>query len=108
MSDRKILPNRRGSETFDLAHGNQRAKFQVTVGYFPGTRNPAEIFVANGAKAGSNVDAINRDCAILLSLCLQHGAPLETLKSAITREESGDASTVIGAVIDILAKNRTP
>lgn len=107
MSERKSLPHRRLAETFDLAHGNQRAAFQVTVGYFPDTGNPAEVFVANGAKAGSALDTVNRDCAILLSLCFQHGVPLQTLKSAITREQSGIASSVIGAVIDILAKGKS-
>lgn len=88
--------------TFELTHGNMRTKFQVTVGYFPDSGKPAEIFIT-GAKSGSEVDAVTRDGAIAVSLALQHGVPLETLRHAITRNEDGTPSTIVGAVIDKLA-----
>jgi hypothetical protein len=103
-----MLPQRRPNETFDLTHGNQRTKFQVTVGYYRqdgnGPAGPAEVFIT-GAKTGSEFEAVARDGAILLSLALQHGVPLETLKYTVTRNENGEPSTIVGAVIDILTKN---
>jgi hypothetical protein len=107
MSERRTLPQRRGNETFEITHGDQRRRFQVTVTYFEhdhaGPAGPAEVFVT-GAKAGSEFEAIARDGAILLSLCLQHGVPLSTIKGAITRNSNGDAGTIIGAVVDRLSK----
>ena len=40
--------------------------------------------------------------AVLLSIALQHGVPLETIKHALTREGNGTPSTIIGAVVDRL------
>ena len=98
MNGRDRLPNRRGAETLDLHVGN--FTFQVTVGHYRDGR-VGEVFVA-GAKVGSEMDAVTRDAAILLSLALQHGLPRETIKGAITREANGSASSVIGAIVDRL------
>lgn len=104
MTARRTLPQRRYSETFDLTHGDQRNTFQVTLGYFSADE-PGEVFIT-GAKSGSDVDATTRDCAILLSLCLQHGVPLATMRHAITREQDGSASTIIGKVIERLMEDK--
>jgi hypothetical protein len=47
---------------------------------------------------------IARDGAVLLSLALQYGAELENIRSAITRDEQGAPSSVVGAVIDRLCE----
>ena len=99
---RKILPQRRRSETFFMHHGKH--KFQVTVGYFT-TEEIGEVFIS-GAKTGSEMDALCRDAAILLSLALQHGTPLDIIRHAITREANGEASTIIGAVVDKLMQQQ--
>lgn len=98
MAERRVLPARREGETFDLIHGNQRNKFTVTVSCFS-DGSPAEVFIT-GPKVGSETEAIARDGAILLSLALQYGVPLYTMRHAITRNEQGQADTVIGRVID--------
>lgn len=100
MTHRRILPHRRASETFDLRHGDKNTTFKVSIGYDPGGA-PAEVFVT-GAKAGSEVEAVARDGAVLLSLALQYGVPLDVMAGAITRDASGQPSTVIGAVLDRL------
>jgi hypothetical protein len=51
------------------------------------------------------MDAITRDGAILLSLALQHGTPLETIANAITRNCRGEADSIIGAVVDRILKH---
>lgn len=103
MTQRTVLPQRRAAETFDLQHRHHRDPYRVTVGYVPGTDQPAEVFV-HGPKAGSESEALGRDGAILLSLAMQFGVPLETIRGAITREGNGEPSTIIGAVVDLLCR----
>ena len=105
---RQTLPNRRLAETFELKHGGQNTTFQVTTGFFALAddqvkRTVAEVFIS-GAKAGSEVEAVARDGAVLLSLALQYGVPLEIMRHAITRDSNGAASSIVGAVIDKLAR----
>jgi hypothetical protein len=100
---RRILPQRRAAETFDLTHGDMRTPFQVSVGFYEGAEDagPAEVFI-NGAKVGSVVEAVARDGAVLLSIALQHGVPLDVIQSAITRDSAGAPMSIIGAVVDKL------
>lgn len=100
MTDRHVLPHRRRSETFEIEHGGQNTVFAVTVGYYP-DHQPGEVFIS-GAKAGSEMDAVARDGAVLLSIAIQHGVPLKTIRHALTREHNGAPSTIIGAVVDRL------
>lgn len=103
LTDRRDqLPNRRYGETFELQHGGKRAVFTVTLGRYPDGR-VGEVFVSGG-KSGSESEANVRDGAILASLAIQHGAPIATLAAAITREGDGSPSTIIGVVLDQLAK----
>ena len=53
-------------------------------------------------KIGTAQDALARDIAILMSLALQHGCTLETIRDALTREADGAPSTIAGAVADKL------
>jgi len=95
---RRPLPQRRPAETFTVVHWNQ--PFAVTVGFYPdGT--PGEVFV-DARKTGGDVEAIARDAAVVISLALQHGAPLETIRHAVTRNGNGAPSSIVGAVIDAL------
>jgi hypothetical protein len=102
MSMRDVLPQRRGNETFEMRHGGQNTVFAVTLGFYPDGRL-GEVFI-HGAKAGSETDGIARDGAVLLSIALQYGVPLETIKHAITRDPNGAPSTIIGAVVDRLTE----
>jgi hypothetical protein len=101
---RQLLPQRRRAETFDLSYGGMAHAFAVTLGFYDDGAL-GEVFIS-GAKSGEAVEAIARDGAVLMSLALQHGANLETLASAITRDGQGAPSSVIGAVIDHLRKGR--
>ena len=102
MTERNALPMRRRSETFNLAYGGARKDHVVTVGFYAdGT--PGEVFISGG-RSGEQVEAIARDGAVLLSLALQHGVALDTIKHAVTRDAQGAPSSIVGAVVDKLAE----
>ena len=78
---RRTLPQRRASETFDLRFWNQN--FSITIGrYRDGTLG--EIFI-DGGKSGQDVQSTSRDAAVVISLALQHGVPIETIPARCRR-----------------------
>ena len=97
---RRPLPMRRRCETFELPFGGLTKGHVVTVGYYADD-TPGEVFISGG-KSGEQVEAIARDGAVVLSLALQYGVPLESVRSAITRTGSGEPSSIVGAVVDRL------
>ena len=96
MSLRRRLPDRRSTETFALDHNGQT--YEVSIGSFD-DGSIAEVF-ASSRKIGTEMDALARDAAVLLSIALQFGVPLETFASALTRNEQGEPSSFVGALID--------
>ncbi|MBB4042050.1 hypothetical protein GGR34_003735 [Microvirga flocculans] len=80
-STRERLPNRRPSESFDFEHGG--IIYRAEYSRYPDGR-VAEIFV-NGEKVDSATDIAMRDCAIILSFALQHGATIDQILPALTR-----------------------
>jgi hypothetical protein len=107
MTDRRRLPDRRRNESYDERHGNHL--WHVTVGFYPDDA-PGEVFLDSyGAKVGSELEAHAHDLAILFSLGLQYGVPIDTIAHALLREADGSPSTVIGAVADrLMRKGATP
>ena len=99
---RKPLPQRRRSETFKFQFRAHRASYHATTGYFA-DNTLGELFL-NTSKTGSQSEADARDFAILISLLLQHGCTLETIRGALTREMDGSPSTLAGTVTDLLVK----
>jgi len=98
---RRRLPNRRFSETFSLeSHG---MRFTATISRFD-DGGLAEIFLSNH-KAGSQADANACDAAVVCSLALQHGVPLETIHRALMRDGSGHPRTALGVALDHIAKD---
>lgn len=98
MTSRQELPMRRHAETFDLDYNNLR--HVVTIGRYPDGKI-GEVFI-NFPKSGMQAEAIARDGAVLLSLALQYGAPLENMRTAVTRDARGEPSSIVGAVVDKL------
>ncbi|HMA70856.1 MAG TPA: hypothetical protein VKP67_05115 [Xanthobacteraceae bacterium] len=47
------------------------------------------------------------DSAVLCSIALQHGVPVETLRRALMRDSQGKPSGPFGMVLDQLAKEGT-
>ena len=94
---RRTLPQRRAAETFDMRFWNQ--PFTVTVGFYAdGT--PGEVFI--DSRSGGDVEAVARDAAVTLSLGLQHGVPIESIRHAVTRGVSEEPASILGAVVDCI------
>lgn len=51
-------------------------------------------------KDGTPISTIARDSAILLSLALQNGADINGIRSALCRDEAGNAMGPVGALLD--------
>lgn len=94
---RHPLPNRRPQSSFEIQHGHGRHnRFTVSIGSDGSSPDVREVFVSGHP---SEVMNTVRDSAILLSLALQYGCPLETISHALTRGEDDRPATVIGAVV---------
>jgi hypothetical protein len=78
----------------------------VGVGFFDDGR-VAELFI-DAPKTASQMTAVMRDAAVLISLALQYGAPLDELKEAVTRLEDGTTpASPISAIIDAVTEFMT-
>ena len=99
---RERLPNRRLSHTEEFERDG--INIRMTVGYRP-TGEIGEIFL-NADRQNSMIDVLLYDAAIIASLALQHGAPLEQIARAIKRDGLGIASSPIGAALDRIEGGR--
>jgi hypothetical protein len=100
--NRDTLPNRRSNLTFTMSF--QGDKYHVTTGFY-GDGRFGETFInrirdKTASKLAEQLDAVCRDSAILISLCLQHKVTLETIRHSVTRDDDSSPMSVIGAIID--------
>ena len=101
MTTREALPQRRASCTASLFIGNDT--YAVTAGFYADGRI-GEVFVT-APKVGTDLEAILRDGAILLSFALQHGANLDELVHAMTRNGSGEVASILGRLAEAVKDN---
>ena len=101
---RRILPQRRCAETFDLVFRNQPVT--ITVGFFPGG-DLGEVFISTG-KTGADLQNIAHDAAVTISLALQHGVGIEAIRHAVTRCSDDSPASILGAVVDALSQISRP
>lgn len=101
MSARRRLPNRRASVSFDFQ--SQGLGFTATASYFLDGSGLAEIFLRNH-KAGSMAGINACDAAVVCSIALQYGVPLDVIRKALMRDSHGRASGPLGAALDIIAE----
>jgi hypothetical protein len=99
MSARTRLPNRRGAEHFSFTCNELR--YTASIGRFP-DGGVSEIFISN-SKAGSHSDRAAKDSAVVCSIALQHGVPLEVIRHALLRDAHGVASSPLGCALDRIA-----
>jgi hypothetical protein len=104
MTARQRLANRRFCETFAVEA--QGMRFTATISRFNDGRL-AEIFLSNH-RAGSDADACACDAAVVASLALQHGVPVETIRKALMRDSRGQARTPLAAALDQIAEEGVP
>jgi len=99
-ADRRLrLPNRRHCETFDLEA--QGLRFTCSVGRYD-DGSLAEVFLQNH-KCTSMAGINAQDAAVVCSLALQHGVPLDVIRRALMRDGSGRASGPLATALDLLA-----
>jgi hypothetical protein len=98
-TQRQRLPNRRHCQTFAFECAG--LKYVATISLFPDGRL-GEIFISNH-KAGSHADAAAKDSAVIASIALQHGVPIETIRRALLRDPRGQPSSPLGVALDIIA-----
>jgi ribonucleoside-diphosphate reductase alpha chain len=99
ITPRRRLPNRRASLTFEIE--SQGLSFTCSASWFA-DGSLAEVFLQNH-KAGSMAGINAQDSAVVCSLALQHGVPLETIRRALMRDSRGDASGPLGVALDLVA-----
>jgi hypothetical protein len=93
------LPNRRQCESVEFRHAG--FDFTLAAGFYADGRI-AEIFLSSH-KPGSPIEAIARDAAVTVSIALQFGADIETIRAALTKDHDGWLATLLGAALDSLA-----
>lgn len=98
---RRELPNRRPHEVISFIHWGQ--KFHAGIGSDNQAADVLEVWLNTG-KSGTQAETLARDSAVLLSLALQHGVPIEAMRRAVMRDPNGAASGPIGALLDLLAE----
>jgi hypothetical protein len=103
MTARQRLPNRRLAETFSLEVAG--LAYVCTVGRFHDGR-VAEIFLTNH-KAGSAAGIMASHAAVVCSLALQHGVPVDVIRKAVCRDGEGRASGPLGAALDLIAEDQS-
>jgi hypothetical protein len=99
MAARERLPNRRAST--QIAFDCNGLRYVATLSVFPDGRL-AEIFLSN-SKAGSHSDSAAKDSAVVCSIALQHGTPLDTIRRALMRDSAGRPSSPLGVALDLIA-----
>jgi hypothetical protein len=100
MTARERLPNRRQCESFEFRHAG--LDFTLAAGFYADGRI-AEIFLSSH-KPGSPIEAIARDAAVTVSIALQFGADLQTIRAALTKDHDGQPATALGAALDAIAE----
>jgi hypothetical protein len=76
---RHALPNRRANEAVDVEHDGHR--YRVGVGRFE-DGSPAEVHI-DSPKPGSRLDTHGQDIAALITLLLQSGVGISTIKHSL-------------------------
>jgi hypothetical protein len=98
-SSRQRLANRRASITFGFECNG--LGYRATISHYA-NGDLAEIFITN-TKVGSDSDSAAKDSAVVCSLALQHGVPLNTIRKALLRDPRGIASSPLGIALDLIA-----
>jgi hypothetical protein len=100
---RERLSNRRHSINFGFECNGLR--YTATVSFFQDGRL-AEIFLGN-RKSGSHSDSAAKDSAVVCSIALQYGVPVDVIRKALMRDPRGIASSPLGAALDKIAERGT-
>ena len=100
MSERRRLPNRRASE--QIAFICNYLRYVATVSFLPDGRL-TEIFI-NNAKAGSHSGSAAKNSAVVCSIAVQLGVPLDVIRRGLLRDSHGVASSPLRVALDVMAE----
>jgi len=101
---RRRPPDRRDGELVTFDHDGVRytAQFSRDDG-----GKISELFL-NGAKEGTTANIVARECAVILSIAVQCGAPLETLYAALPKLHDGSPAGPVGRALSLIAESKQP
>ena len=99
MTARQRLPDRRQCESFAFQCAGMA--YVASIARFA-DGNLAEILISNH-KCGSDADSAAKDSAVVCSIALQYGVPLETIRKALLRDRRGVASSPLDVALDLIA-----
>jgi hypothetical protein len=102
MTARRRLENRRPNTTFELECAGLR--YVCTIGRFADD-SIGEVFLTNH-RVNSHAGIMASDQAVLASLAIQFGCPIETLRKAIMRDSAGRPTSPIGAALDLIGDDK--
>jgi len=95
---RERPPDRRASETFEFEVSGLH--YSATISRFADGRI-GEIFLASH-EVGSQADTAARDNGVIVSLAVQHGADLETIRRGLCPDDRGRASGTLSMALDAI------
>ena len=95
--ERQRLPNRRASENFNFTCAG--LLYTATVSHQE--EKVVEIFL-NNHKINSHADVSARDAAVVCSIALQYGVPVDVIADALMRDTAGHANGPLGTALDII------
>ena len=101
---REKLPNRAPHIT--LKFKVRGTPYHATIDYFDTSGDrPGALFLSTG-KSGEELQTRMRDNAIIASIALQHGASLEEMRGAISRDDAGKPMGPMGVLLDLMAPEK--
>jgi hypothetical protein len=98
MPARCRLPDRRGSETFSFECDG--LSYVASISRFSDGRL-GETFITS-PKAGSAAGVIASGAAVMASIAMEYGAPIDVLRKVLMRDASGRPSGPLGAELDMV------
>lgn len=103
---REPLPARRASMSFDFVYPPDNPAngipFTATVSYYDDGRI-GELFLSAG-KSETTMESIARDLAVVTSIALQYGAPVDVIQGALTKLSNGAPAGPLGVLFKALKK----
>jgi ribonucleoside-diphosphate reductase alpha chain len=98
-AQRERLPQRRFSQNLDIEVNGR--KYRCSFSRFPDGRL-AEVFISNN-RVNSDSDTAAKDSAVVCSIALQFGVPVDVIRKALMRDAKGQPSGPLGVCLDLLA-----
>lgn len=97
---RERLNNRRFSETLDFEINGR--KYRCSFSRYADGRL-AEIFISNN-RVNSDSDTAAKDSAVVCSIALQFGVPVDVILKALMRDSAGRPNGPLGAALDLIVR----